>query len=156
MEKTQSQNSRIRRAIIPVAGEGTRLRPLTHTTPKVLINVAGKPILGHILDKLEVLGIEEIVLIVGYLGDQIVEYVRDNYQFAAVHVVRQENRLGLGHAIFLAREHVEPGPALGILGDTIFDADFSGVMNGDATYIGIKEVEDPRRFGTVPLINWAG
>lgn len=142
--------SRIRIAVIPVAGEGTRLRPLTHTTPKVLINVAGKPILGHILDKLETLGIEEVVLIVGHLGRLIVDYVRDKYSFK-IHVVEQEQRLGLGHAVSLVKEKVHSEPFLIILGDTIFEADFTDVLRGDISYIGVKEVEDPRRFGTVAV-----
>ena len=74
------------KAVIPVAGEGTRLRPHTHTTPKPLLRVAGKPILGHILDDIVELGIGEIVLIVGYRGRDIVEYVTSNYD-VQVHVV---------------------------------------------------------------------
>ena len=62
-------------AIIPVAGVGTRLRPHTHTQPKVLLHVAGKPILAHILDDLPALGIREVVLIVGYMGERIRDYV---------------------------------------------------------------------------------
>ena len=58
-------------AIIPVAGVGTRLRPHTYTLPKVLLHVAGKPILAHILDDLPALGITEAVLIVGYMGDLV-------------------------------------------------------------------------------------
>lgn len=146
----KSGSRRIKIAVIPVAGEGTRLRPLTHTTPKVLINVAGKPILGHILDKLKTLGIEEVVLIVGYLGNQIVEYVEKNYKFN-VKVVQQEERLGLGHAVCLSKEHVGSQPVLIILGDTIIEADFTEVLRGDTSYIGLKEVEDPSRFGTVAL-----
>ncbi len=57
------------RAIIPVAGIGTRLRPHTYTLPKVLLNVAGKPILGHILDKIKTEGIKKVTFIVGYLGE---------------------------------------------------------------------------------------
>ena len=64
-------------AIIPVAGRGKRLRPHTHTQPKVLMNVAGKPILAHILDDLRDLGVEEIVLVVGYLADKVEEWVRE-------------------------------------------------------------------------------
>jgi NDP-sugar pyrophosphorylase family protein len=72
------------KVIIPLAGFGTRLRPHTYTKPKPLINVAGKPVLGHLLDKLSGLNIEEIVFIVGYLGDQIETYVSANYDFKSV------------------------------------------------------------------------
>ena len=91
------------KAILPVAGMGTRLRPLTHTTPKALVHVAGKPILGHILDALIPLGIDEVVLIVGHLGEQIEQYVRSTYP-VRVRCVEQPERLGLGHAVLLAQE----------------------------------------------------
>ena len=65
-------------AVIPVAGAGSRLRPHTHTRPKPLLPVAGKPILGHILDQLVAVGIRRIVLVTGHMGEQIVEYVRDS------------------------------------------------------------------------------
>ncbi len=62
-------------AIVPAAGVGTRLRPHTHTIPKALINVAGSPILAHILDGLVAEGIERVVVVVGYMGDRIRAYV---------------------------------------------------------------------------------
>ena len=62
------------KVIIPAAGAGTRLRPHTHTTPKALIQVAGKPILGHILDRLSVLDVEEFIFIIGYMGEKIKTY----------------------------------------------------------------------------------
>jgi len=140
------------KAIIPVAGEGTRLRPHTHTTPKVLINVAGKPILGHILESLVEVGVDEIVLIVGYRGDQVTEYVTGHFDLK-VHVVRQDELLGLGHAIYLAREWMDGEPAMIVLGDTIFECDFRSVIEGGISSIGVKEVEDPRRFGVVEIEN---
>ncbi|MDE3058786.1 MAG: 2-C-methyl-D-erythritol 4-phosphate cytidylyltransferase, partial [Bacteroidota bacterium] len=67
------------RAIIPVAGIGSRLRPHTYTIPKVLINVAGKPIIGHIMDKVIADGFDAATIVVGYLGDKIKEYINANY-----------------------------------------------------------------------------
>ena len=81
-------------AVLPVAGAGTRLRPHTHTLPKVLIQVAGKPILGHILDEIEKLGIEELILIIGYMGEKIIKYVEENYHFR-MHYVEQKERRGI-------------------------------------------------------------
>ena len=66
------------RAIIPVAGVGSRLRPHTYTVPKVLLNVAGKPIIGHIMDKIIADGFDEATIVVGYLGDLIKEYIVKN------------------------------------------------------------------------------
>jgi len=137
-------------AIIPVAGVGSRLRPHTYTLPKVLINVAGKPIIGHILDKVIEDGFDKATIIVGYMGEKIKEYVSSHYHIN-VNYVEQEERLGLGHAIYLARESFSTDPILIILGDTIFDVDLKPVVQGQHTAIGVKRVEDPRRFGVAEL-----
>lgn len=141
------------KAIIPVAGVGTRLRPQTHTVPKVLVPVAGKPILAHILDRLQPVGVDELVLVVGYLGEQVVEYVRRHYTMR-VHVVEQQERKGLGHAIALTRDAVHPDePVLIILGDTIVEADLEPVVQAGQNAIAVRQVEDPRRFGIAELQN---
>ncbi len=136
------------RAIIPVAGVGSRLRPHTYTLPKVLLNVAGKPILGHILDTMLEEGITAATFIVGYMGDLVEEYVRQNYDFD-VEFVEQESREGLGHAIWLARDALGDEPVLIILGDTIFDVDLRPILTDEYSSLGVKFVEDPRRFGVV-------
>lgn len=136
--------------VIPVAGLGTRLRPHTHTRPKPLVTVAGKPVLGHILDKLVGLDIERMVFIVGYLGEQIREYVETHYDFPTAYVTQRELR-GQAHAIRLTREQVD-GPMLIIFVDTIFDADLKALEQVDeGGVIYVKEVDDPRRFGVVTL-----
>lgn len=137
------------KAIIPVAGRGTRLRPHTHTQPKVLMNVAGKPILAHILDELGGLGIEEITFVVGHLAEQVEDYVRERYRFDA-HFVHQEEALGNGHAIYLAREHLT-GPTLIVFGDTIVEADLRSAMRLPHSAIGVHRVENPGAFGVVEV-----
>ncbi|HID11029.1 MAG TPA: nucleotidyl transferase [Candidatus Latescibacteria bacterium] len=138
------------KAVVPVAGMGTRLRPHTYTTPKALFQVAGRPILAYILDEVVHLDIGEVVLVVGHLGDKIVEYVRGEYSELGLYAVEQEEQLGLGHAVYLTKEYVEGEPVLIIYGDTIFEGDFREALKGDADgRIGIKPVEDPRRFGVV-------
>jgi glucose-1-phosphate thymidylyltransferase len=138
------------RAIIPVAGFGSRLRPHTYTLPKVLLNVAGKPILGHIMDKIIRDGFTEATLVVGYLGEQVAEYVRSNYQIK-LDIVEQEERKGLAHAIHIARHTIGTDPVLIILGDTIFDVDLKPVLAGTHSAIGVKHVDDPRRFGIAEI-----
>ncbi|MFA7420673.1 MAG: sugar phosphate nucleotidyltransferase, partial [Melioribacteraceae bacterium] len=90
------------RAIIPAAGFGTRLKPHTFSLPKVLLNVGGKPILGHIIDKLISEKITKATFVVGYLGEKIVEYVHNEYPKLEANFVYQEIALGLGHAIQMA------------------------------------------------------
>jgi len=138
-------------AIIPVAGVGSRLRPHTYSAPKVLVHVAGKPILGHILDELKELGIKRLTLIVGHLGDMIRDYVDNCYSFETTYVHQEELR-GLGHAIYLTREVVRPEEKMFIvLGDTIFKCDLRSVLSSQQNLIGVKEVTDPKRFGIIEL-----
>ncbi len=136
------------RAIIPVAGLGSRLRPHTFSRPKVLLNVAGKPILGHILDKLIADGITAVTIVVGYMGTMVEEYVRRHYTIDAT-FVEQPDPMGLGHSIYLSRETFGREPILIILGDTIFDVDLNSVLSLPTSAIGVKTVDDPKRFGVV-------
>ena len=138
------------RAIIPVAGVGSRLRPHTFTVPKVLLNVAGKPIIGHIMDKIIAAGFDSATIVVGYLGELIKEYITSHYKIT-VDFVEQEERLGLGHAIYLSRHTISKDPILIILGDTVFDVDLKGMVQSQYTSIGVKEVPDPRRFGVAEV-----
>jgi len=135
------------KAIIPVAGVGTRLRPHTFSHPKVLLNVAGKPIIGHIMDKLIAAGIDEAIVIVGYLGNMIEEWLVKHYSIKFTFVTQTEI-LGLAHAIWMCKPHVlDDEPLFIILGDTIFDVDLQPVLKSHVSTLGVKEVEDPRRFG---------
>ncbi len=134
--------------IIPVAGKGTRLYPLTHTVPKPLIPVAGKPVLGHMLDRLIPLNPRRITLVVNPgTQDAIAEYA-ERITPGLVECRVQEVPLGIAHAVRAGG--IEPGPLLVILGDTIIDAPLADwLQEGD--FIGVKPVEDPRRFGVVEL-----
>jgi glucose-1-phosphate thymidylyltransferase len=140
------------RAIIPVAGVGSRLRPHTYTLPKVLLNVGGKPIIGHILDRLIENGFDEATIIIGHLGEQIKDYVVSTYRIK-VDFVEQTELLGLGHAIYLARHTISRDPILIILGDTIFEVSLADLIATDVSALGVKEVADPRRFGVAELEN---
>jgi len=138
------------KAIIPVAGIGKRLRPHTFVTPKVLLNVGGKPMLSHIIDKAIDAGIDDIAFIIGYKGALIREFVTSHYRIGC-RFYQQENTLGLAHAISLAAEYLVDEPVFIILGDTIFDVDLAPVFAEEFSSLGVKEVDDPRRFGTAEL-----
>ena len=94
------------KVIIPVAGIGSKLRPHTHTQPKALVPVAGKPILSHIVDNLIEAGMREFIFIVGYLGDKVEEYIKTSYPGIVKNFIVQEPREGTGHAVWLVRNHV--------------------------------------------------
>ena len=139
-------------AIIPVAGIGSRLRPHTHTQPKALVPVAGKPILAHIIDNLFSAGISEFIFIVGYLGDKVEDYVKSNYPGISKKFILQDPREGIGHAIWLARYLVnEKDEVLIALGDTVFDVDLKDIINSNTSSLGVKKVDDPRNFGVAEL-----
>jgi len=140
------------KAIIPVAGIGTRLQPLTNKTPKVLINVAGKPMLFHLIDELVKNGkIDTIILIIGYLGEQIRSAIAKAYSSSNVkfEYAEQKEMLGLGHAVYNAKKFVNDEPVLIVLGDTIFEFDLESVLANEYSAIGVKDVEDTSRFGIV-------
>jgi glucose-1-phosphate thymidylyltransferase len=141
------------KVIIPLAGFGTRLRPLTFTKPKPMVNVAGKPVLGHLLDKLAGLPIDEYIFIVGHLGEQVEEYVKAQYKLPVpARFIEQKEMLGQAHAIWLAREYLDDDKVFILFVDTLFEADLSALdKTPDDALIFVKEVEDPRPFGVVTL-----
>lgn len=139
------------KVIIPAAGIGTRLRPHTHTVPKALLHVAGKPILAHIIDRLVGLpDIEEFIIVTGFFGDKVQEYVNAHFQ-VKVRFVAQDELKGLGYAIHLAVKHLTNEPVLIVLGDTVLETDFSHFIQPGRDILGVQEVEDPSRFGIVEV-----
>ena len=139
------------KAIIPLAGKGTRLRPHTHHTPKPLLRVGGRPVMSYILDDLLELGIEEVVFVVGYLGDVIREYIAREYPGFRAHYVVQEVQDGTAGALKLAEPYVDDDLLI-LFVDTLFDADLSLVSTLPGEYAGVlwaKEVEDYQRFGVI-------
>jgi glucose-1-phosphate thymidylyltransferase len=134
------------KAVIPVAGIGKRLRPHTLNIPKALLNVAGKPILGHIVDSLLGMGVTELVPIIGYKGDLIREYLTGAYK-VPITFVEQTEQKGIAHAVSLAREHADHAELIIILGDTIIKTDFTRIPKAGPYVLGVREVADPTRFG---------
>ena len=142
--------------IIPLAGMGTRLKPFTLTKAKAMVEVAGKPVLAHILDSLDEfnkISIDEIVFIVGYKGNQIKSFVESkNYKFKSI-FIEQKELMGQAHAIMLAKEHINSDVLIWFV-DTISDANLDDLyeITNDSSLSGaiyVKEVADPRRFGQV-------
>ena len=137
--------------IIPAAGKGTRMRPLTWSTPKPLIPVAGRPMLGHVIDSLLEAEVDHITLIVGYLGDDIVSWARRTYPHIKVDFALQEEADGLASAVLLAEQFVDDGPSMIVLGDTLFTADLSVLKGETRNMIVTAPVDDPSRFGVVVM-----
>jgi glucose-1-phosphate thymidylyltransferase len=136
--------------VIPMAGLGTRLRPHTWSKPKQLVSVAGKAVLGHVFDTFATVPEPdkiEMINIVGYLGEQIEAYMKENYPQVKAHFVMQEDPRGQSHAIYLAREYLH-GPMLMVFADTLLETDLSFLAHETADAVAwVKPVSDPRRFG---------
>jgi len=139
------------KAIIPVAGTGTKLRPHSYTQPKALIPLANKTVLSIIIDQLKDAGIDEFIFIIGYLGDKIYNYVKDKHSDIIAHFVSQEDRQGVGHAISLARDLVKGDEILITLGDTICEYDVSEVLRSTGSLVGVRKVDNPKDFGVAEI-----
>lgn len=138
------------KVVIPVAGFGSRLRPHTNTIPKSLLEIAGKPILDHILEPLKKINPNEVIFVIGYKGDQIKEHVANNYKFKAT-FVEQDKLLGLGYAVSLALPKVGQSDLLIILGDTIVESDLKKFTTTGDYVLGVKTVDNPNRFGIADI-----
>ncbi len=140
--------------VIPMAGYGVRLRPHTWSRPKQLIRMADKLVIDHVLDtfaNLPNLAEAEFVLIVGYLGDKIQEYMSHAHPDLDVHYVEQPEMRGQSHAIYLARQYLD-GPMVMLYGDTLIRSDFSFLPTESSGGVAwVKAVPDPRRFGVASL-----
>lgn len=139
------------KAIIPVAGAGTKLRPHTYTQPKALIPLAGKTILSIIVDQLRDAGINDFIFIIGYLGEKIRDYVTVNYPELNCHFITQNERYGTGHAIDLTKEIVGGDEVIIVLGDTIAEYDVKEIIASTVSMLGVKKVDDPRNFGVAEI-----
>ncbi len=106
-------------AIVPAAGRGSRLGELTDDRPKGLVEVAGRPLITYALDAAIEAGVDELVLVIGYEGGQLVEAIGDAHRGVPVTYVHQRERLGLAHAVREA-ESVVDGTFLLVNGDNVF------------------------------------
>jgi glucose-1-phosphate thymidylyltransferase len=139
------------KAVIPLAGKGTRLRPHTHHTPKPLLKVAGKPVLSYILDDLVVLGVDEIVFIVGHLRGTVEAWIATEYPDLNCHFVVQEVQDGTAGAIALAEPHIDEDLLI-IFADAVLEVDYGLTERLGSEYGAVlwaKEVEDYQRYGVI-------
>jgi len=157
MRERMSKRNRMQ-AIVPAAGEGTRLRPLTAERPKGLVEVAGRPILTHVFESLRAAGIDDIVVVVGYRGDDIVDYYGDRFRDVSLTYAWQTERLGLGHAVSTAAAHVS-GDVVVWNGDNVGDPNLSALVDrhratGAAATLLVDEVSRARaREGAVFVVD---
>ena len=145
--------------VVPAAGKGTRLHPLTDETPKGLVTVDGRPLVSHVFDRLLEAGVDELVVVVGYELDRLIGHYGDAYRGLPITYVHQRDQLGLGHAVARC-ESVVSGPFVVCNGDNVFqrpqrtaltrarDETVDAVLvteevsREDATKTGVIEIDD--------------
>src|SRR2546426_8503551 len=132
------------KVIVPLAGKGTRLLPLTKRVPKPLVRVAGRPVMDYVMETLGGLDLDELIVITGHLKDVVEKYIVEQYDVAA-RFVEQKTLDGTAGAVNLARPYVD-GPVLIVFVDTLIEADLSLIRTSKADgVIWAKEVDDYRR-----------
>jgi len=143
--------------VVPAAGEGTRLRPLTADRPKGMVEVAGQPLLSHVFETLRASGVEELVVVVGYRAGAIVEHFGDTFEGLPITYVHQRDQRGLGHAVLQAEPHVD-GPFVVLNGDNVVAGDLRGAIaaqagDGVGAVLGVERAdrETARETGVVTV-----
>jgi len=147
------------KAVVLAAGEGVRLQPITSTRPKHLIKVGGKPILGHCLSAVKSCGVDEVLIVVHYMGDAIREFYGDGKKFGLkIEYAEQKGVLGTGDAVSAAEPYVKDDFVL-VYGDLLFSAEaVKNVVNmykeeKPAATMAVVPVENPESYGVVELEN---
>ncbi|EMA52961.1 UTP--glucose-1-phosphate uridylyltransferase AglF [Halococcus thailandensis] len=141
------------KAVVLAAGEGTRLRPLTEDKPKGMVEIDGKPILTHCFEQLAELGASELLVVVGYQKEVIIEHYGDEFAGIPITYTHQREQAGLAHALLTVEEHIDDDFML-ILGDNVFEANLADVVDrqredrADAAFL-VEEVpmEEADRYG---------
>ncbi|MGQ3330208.1 UTP--glucose-1-phosphate uridylyltransferase AglF [Halorubrum sp. FL23] len=142
-------------AVVLAAGKGTRLRPLTDDKPKVLVEVNGTPLIEDVFDNLIDSGATELIVVVGYKAEQIIDRYGDEYREVAITYTHQREQLGLAHAILQAEPHID-GDFMLMLGDNVFRGNLGDLVNrqreerADAAFL-VEEVpcEEASRYGVL-------
>ncbi|RRJ29484.1 UTP--glucose-1-phosphate uridylyltransferase AglF [Halocatena pleomorpha] len=148
------------KAVVLAAGKGTRLRPLTEEKPKGMVEVAEKTILTRCFEQLRELGAEELVVVVGYMKEEIISHYGDSFEEIPITYAHQREQNGLAHALLTVEEHIDSDFML-MLGDNVFDANLGDVINrqqedrADAAFL-VEEVpyEEASRYGVCDTNNY--
>ena len=150
------------KALILAGGEGTRLRPITHTRAKQLVPVANKPILFYGIESMVAAGIEEIGVITGATGPEVRAALGDGSEFGAkITYIPQDAPLGLAHCVLIAADFLGGDDFVMYLGDNLLEQDLAAFIAAfeearrseepPAAQILLKQVPDPHRFGIATL-----
>jgi UDP-N-acetylglucosamine diphosphorylase/glucosamine-1-phosphate N-acetyltransferase len=134
--------------VILAAGRGTRMRPLTETTPKPMLPVADRPLVAHTADAAVAAGASELVVVVGYGAEAVREFFADTYRGVPVTFARQARQRGTADAVRAAREHLD-GPFAVLNGDNLYDPETVEALFDRAPALAATTVENPTNYGVL-------
>ena len=139
-------------AVILAAGRGTRLQPLTDTIPKAMVPINGRPQLEILLEQLKTVKVTDVLIIVHYLKDKIINHFGDGSKFGMkIQYVEQKEMKGTANAVSYAESFVKDKKFFLIFCDSLFETDLLERLlkhKSDGVFT-CREVEDPRRFGVL-------
>lgn len=136
----------LRQAVLLCGGKGVRLRPLTDTVPKVMVRIAGKPVVEYLVEKLEALGVEDIALVVSYKKEVIVDYFKDRVKYC-----EQAHPMGTADALYAAKGFVKYDKFAVMNGDLFFTDDLRWMHNEDPVVLSVYRVKDASQYGIVEV-----
>ena len=145
------------KALVLSGGEGSRLRPITHTNAKQLVPIANTPILFHALRAIADAGIRDVGIVVGHTADEVMTAVGDGSDWGVrVTYIAQEAPLGLAHAMLTAEDYVGHEPFVMYLGDNVLLGGLGGFVeeferHRPSAQIFLAKVPEPERFGVAVL-----
>lgn len=138
----------LRQAILLCGGRGVRMQPLTNSTPKVMVKLAGKPLVEYLVEKLEALGVKELAMVVCYRKEDIVNYFKDRVRY-----YEQASPKGTADALRVARGFVKEDKFAVINGDLYFTDDLSWMLHEEPIALSVCWVEEASSYGVVEVEN---
>ncbi|MFH2106312.1 MAG: bifunctional sugar-1-phosphate nucleotidylyltransferase/acetyltransferase [Candidatus Micrarchaeota archaeon] len=142
------------KAVIMAAGQGERLKPLTNTRPKVMLQVAGKPIIWHLIMEAKKAGVTEAVVIVKYMAKMVIEYFKKNDPGIKLKFIEQGDKYGTAEAILTAKDEIKD-TFLVLAGDTITEASIIkqviGAHKTGKMTLALKKVKNSKRYGVIEI-----
>lgn len=136
--------------VILTAGEGTRMRPLTHSTPKPMLPVADRPLVAHTAEMAINAGADELIFVVGYEADTVRSFFGDEYGGVPVEYATQDEQLGTAHAVRAARDLID-GPFAVLNGDDLYDQESISQLFEQTAAVASVRVENPENYGVLAL-----
>jgi len=140
------------KAVILAAGEGSRMRPLTYRRPKVMLPIANKPILEHLLLEVSQAGIGEFIFVVGYCDEQVRDYFGSGERWGVdIAYISQRKQMGTADAVRMVEDLID-GKFLVINGDVVVSReDIKGLAGNGGNTLSVIEVENTEGLGMVEL-----